>query len=172
MANSYLYDLADSILTLATSYISVDRTGNKKPDRIFVSYGTPVADSCCDQGGQLTVHLAAFNTDGNAIEHDTNKCLVRRHARFLITLYRCHPTQLGKTIPTQKKLDDAALCLYKDLWALENGITDGWQNIVASPCDNVELGPVRLLDPEGGCAGFSVEVIVELDDTTPMDALP
>lgn len=167
MTASYLFDLAETLLDRASDALDVSRTGNPNPKRQFVSMGAPVADQCCEHSGQLTVHLAGFQEDGYALEPKSinNKCVLQLDAHYWVTLFRCYPAGVN---PQPAELNNASERLYKDQWALMDGLKRDWCDIVPDGCDMVRIGLMKVLTPQGGCAGFAVEIVITLSDPDPI----
>lgn len=181
MSVAYLADCAESILNAALSALADATTGRPAPDHVFVSHGPPVGDNCCDNG-QLTVHL---DTMTHSPEDTTGQpggfasapqfgCSILGTPTFVVTLLRC-VTGPGDSeadaVPSTDDLDDDALDLLADLWAL---LTEFYDRILActlipgqANCRDCFIGPVTPLEPSGGCAGWEIRVTITANDPGP-----
>lgn len=131
------------------------------PERTFISPGRPVLD-CCDQ---LAVHVEAvteLNSTGSGQK-------ARQGARTnLVTLIatstRCIPTGTATNPPSTEELMGAAEQLDADAWALWNHVF----NMIRADqlfmlCGEVFWDGLRALAPSGGCAGWTLQLRVQLE---------
>lgn len=131
------------------------------PVRSFVSPGQPALD-CCDQ---LTVHVP------NVVERAATP--KPSHGRLnvpnlLVTITRCVPTgeitASSYTPPSVAEEEAAAAQMNADGWALWNHI---WNQVRAGTfltrCDQVTVGNLTALIPEGGCGGWTLGFAATLD---------
>lgn len=167
----YLATLAEQYLDAGRAALVADTTGHDPPAHVFLSHGEPVADHCCD-GGQLTVHLETA-WDEIVRRGDTRqaRCTIEPRATFVLTLYRCYPglTKAGNP-PKAEALDGASENLLIDLWAIETEIFDRIAEntlFTGVSCAEITLGDITPIADEGGCAGWTIPVTVELNDRGP-----
>lgn len=161
------------------------------PCRKAVVAGTPAADGC-DEGcaapppgeypGQLTVNVVRiFTTNyndfprevafrGNAVVRDSRGCLPPVTAVELnVTVFRCAPIPTDQGCPpTPEQLEASALQLNVDMLAVQQGIicclADAGQSEQHPNGYRYVMGSSRVIDPSGGCVGFSQSLTVSLDD--------
>lgn len=82
-----------------------------------------------------------------------------------VTLLRCYPSVGGDGIPDAAAITAACLTLADDAVALSGGLLDRWSDGTLFPtagihADRVELGSLTPVSPEGGLAGWRVDVDV------------
>jgi hypothetical protein len=159
---------ATDLHDLAAAGQILDTTGNDPINRAFVSHGPPALD-CCDQ---LAVHIANI---GEATTNATDPLGPGfRHARgrvnltvLIVTVTRCHPV-IGDDaqIPTADELTAAAATLNADAWAIWNGLYR-MRNELFAACDLVFFDACVPLPPQGGCAGYVMQIRFELGGYAP-----
>lgn len=176
MSKTYLYDIADDILDVAADALAQTRTGHKTPVRSNVSWGAPPNDGFDDDcTGQLTVHL---DSPQPSLSHDFVRTFDKQDhmivvkAHYTITLFRCVP-QLDDDggAPTSEALAQSAQDLLTDLWCLMTGLYAALQTHTLytgqQRSNDVSIGLVQSLDPQGGYGGFIVRLSVLLNDPGP-----
>jgi hypothetical protein len=171
VAATDLYDLCDEYLTACVAAVATAPGG--EIDRFFVSPGPPAWD-CCPQ---LTVHA------GGPAEGDTaplNPPLQPGHraevgivnlVAMTATVIRCVPTfdeQTGR-FPDAASIDAAAQATLGDCWAIWNhlltlkragGIFAGLDGDARER--EMFLDPAVALNTSGGCAGWQLQIRVQL----------
>ena len=130
------------------------------PARSYVSPGRPAFD-CCPQ---LTVHTgpvtASPTSPGTTTGTSARSALVTVPA-LIATIVRCIPT--GEQ-PATEDMQAAAEQINADGWALWNHIL----NLIRAGdlfqvCGEVFWDGLRPVDPQGGCAGWTLNLRVLLD---------
>lgn len=166
MAADDLQILAEDVL--AASAAILETTGNPALIRKFVAHGPPALD-CCDQ---LAVHVAqigeAPTQAGTVLQPGLRHAFARVNlTALMITVTRCHPV-LDESLapPTPAELTDAAATLNADAWALWNGLFRAQDTLFAA-CDLVFFDGMTPLVPQGGCAGWVMQVRFELGGYAP-----
>jgi hypothetical protein len=92
---------------------------------------------------------------------------------FVLTFGRCYPIVGGGvqiTLPTAAEMTAAASGLDEDVWTVWNYLKSQARSsslFAARPCRSVKVGPATPVVPNGGCAGWTIAVAVELDGYTP-----
>lgn len=165
-----LYDLAAELLAASASILATTTAG--APSIQYVSAGPPAYD-CCDQ---LTVDVGIltygpFNADviaGDAYARLTDN--VVNLVPLNVTHLRCanaKPTGGVKvTLPQAAKMTLDAQTVYEDGWVLWNGLRGAARTgalFEGTPCRIFALSGAQVIAPEGGCVGFGVTLVVELD---------
>lgn len=131
------------------------------PPRRFVSPGQPALD-CCDQ---LTVHAP------NIVERPAGPKPVTGRLNvpnLLVTITRCVPEGkiVGQTFqpPAPTSLEAAAAQIHADGWALWNHIWNMIRNeTFLARCQQVTVGNLTALIPDGGCGGWTLGFAAVLD---------
>jgi len=168
---SDLYDAAESLLAAAATAIAAG--GNVAPAVQYVSAGPPAID-CCDQ---LTVHVqlhvqVAMREAGSQAIPQSRPAV--QMATFVVTAMRCYPIVEGGVqlrVPDGQKLDAAARVVYLDGWALWNGVRTLIRTDRLFPgrwCRSVDTGPMTPMPTQGGCAGWQLPVLAEVDGYSPL----
>lgn len=163
---SSLYDLAAELLThaqAATATTSAGAIGSA-----YVSISDPAYD-CCPQ---LTVHARIGDKPAFAPNQAPGDATHRLRGpslnlfSFRVTLLRCVKIVTPGGVPAPSALNADAALAYEDGWVLWNylagRIRDGslWAGF---PCRDVSLGPLQPVNPQGGCAGWVLDLLVSLD---------
>lgn len=167
---SSLYDLAAELLTQSAAILATTPAG--APSVRYVSLGPPAYD-CCDQ---LTVDVGTiaygpFNSDvvaGDAFARlDQN---VVNLVPLNVTHLRCASAvpQGGTkiTLPQAAKMTVDSQMVYTDGWVLWNGLRGAMRAgtlFAPGACRISALGGATPISPQGGCLGYGVTLIVELD---------
>jgi hypothetical protein len=185
MGATYLYDLADTLLTAAEAALDPTRTGVTVPGYTYVSHDDPVADleGCCSDttegdedvygGGILTVSLGSPDGDPLDFTPPTGQCQMSTLANFTVTLLRCVPALDDDGAPPPAELNASARRLLVDLWCLTTGLRDArrqdiWPSGVV--CKSFTFTNTRALAPLGGCGGWQITVQVATNDPGPQPA--
>lgn len=169
-AASDLYDAASQLLDAAAT--AIEAGGGAAPAVRYVSAGPPAID-CCDQ---MTVHVqlhaqVAMREAGNQGLPQGRPAVPM--ATFVVTTMRCYPIVEGGVtlrVPDGQKLDAAARTIYLDGWAMWNGVRTlirADRLFAGRWCRSVETGPMTPMPTQGGCAGWQLPVLVEVDGYTP-----
>jgi len=176
---AYLDTMAHDLLDAAADALSASRTGTAPPSRVYVSHGRPAVDICEDGDGtgQLSVYLEPARgltivaaPDRPAVPR---QILVEPVALFVVEWWRCHIAFANDgSIPTADELDDAASLLLTDLWCVHTQLLDEQRDgtLVSVNCSRVEVLGAQALGPQGGAAGWNIQVRVGLSDLGPAAA--
>lgn len=163
-----LYDLAAELLTQTQAALATTPAGS--PSRAYVSIGDPPFD-CCDQ---LTVQTAVDQADAGV----SNKLDVQRRLQYgsvnlvalKVTIIRCHPVASAQqdqvAFPSVSVLTTVAQSSYQDAWVTWNYLQKKHRDnalFAGFPCRPVSISALTPITPEGGCAGWTLQVLVELD---------
>ncbi len=160
-AASDLQDLAEDVLAAAEQILAT--TGNPQIARAFVAHGPPALD-CCNQ---LAVHIGAIGEAATQATSILQPGLRHSFARInlttlLITVTRCHPSLDDTGMPPDPdSLTEAAAMLNADAWALWCGLFR-MRDELFEACDLVFFDGSTPLQPQGGCAGWVMQVRFEL----------
>lgn len=153
-------DLLDDLLLEAISALGANPEAEDAPERRYVAHGLPVAD--CDQ---LTVHLVRL-VPRLLEDPRQGRCTILHQAVMETRLWRCWPTGTEKVpTPSAAVIGDAARQLAADGWALWKGLTRAWVEGAwpeGVPCKQVKWGTLEPLTPQGGLAGWRLDVTVQL----------
>lgn len=162
-----LYELADDLLDACTESLDTIPTFAGLEDLLgapalrYVSPGAPYPD-CCDDG-MLAVHVNNI-TDRFARQNDAGAPKLNV-PNLIVTLLRC--TQI---VNEQGELESVDVMqghsrqLYADAWALWNHI----YNLIEvdqflTRCGRVVFQSMQSLQTEGGCGGWQLSFLVQLD---------
>lgn len=167
---SDLYDAAEALLTAAAT--AVEASGQSAPEGRYVSAGPPVFD-CCDL---MTVHVQLH--DDVAMREAGNQGLPQMRPAvpmtvFVVTTLRCYPIVTGGVairVPDAAKLDAASRVIYLDGWSLWNGLRTLIRQdrlFPGRPCRSVGTGSLAPAPTQGGCGGWTLPVMVEIDGWAP-----
>lgn len=174
MPTTYLSGRLSELLTAATAGVTLARTGNAVPSRIYVSHGPPAVDFC-DDNGLLAVYLdnPAVGLDAPSVRIAENTGPQKRMPvlRMCIELWRCVPNldEQGNA-PTAAVLTASANGLANDLWALDtylraNQATLFPTGLAATVIPN--FGDPIPRTPSGNVAGWLLRVQVPVSDAGP-----
>lgn len=160
MTATYIQDLCEALLDEALDGLALARTGHAPPARTFVSHGEPVADfDTCDDG-----LLAVWHGPIGYVQ--TNR-QIRPQTTFYVDVHRCVPTMADDGAPpTPAEMTESADYLNRDLWSLLTYLYDR-ASLVFEGCGPITWGPATALGPEGGIAGWRVEITAVLNDGGP-----
>ena len=166
-----VHDLAADYLSACETVLATTVGG--APAASFLSPGLPALDRQCDM---LTVYETApvvIGQSGATSPGTSMRFGIQTRVGLNAQISRCIPvareTNQRYQPPTTEQLTDAAVKVMEDGWALWNGIVtqlrdgslyEGW------PCDNVDFLAMTPLDPQGGMAGWTLSLAVDLDGYT------
>lgn len=153
-----LYDAAAELLAVASAAApTIGRT--------FVAPGRPPWD-CCPQ---LTVHAEAIAISPSAQDEGALGALSQRQPRIIvvrleITVIRCTPEPVGKTMPLPADLAAAALALLTDAWTIYNNVRAAGRagTLFTGACRYMRTDQASERAEQGGCAGWVIPVLVSL----------
>lgn len=170
MAAFDLYDAAAELLDASAAALATTPGG--APGSRYVSMGPPVYD-CCDL---LTVH-AAETTPVVMAESGSQAMPQLRPAvpmvGLVVTALRCYPIIEGGVsigVPNAATLGAVSRDLYGDGWTLLfylRGLARSNRLFADRPCRAVAIGPLAPTPTQGGCAGWTVTVVVQVDGFDP-----
>lgn len=166
-AASDLHDLAADVLKACEQILDVT---NGAPERAYVSHGLPALD--CDPCDQLAVNVTnigeAPSTAADPLSPGVRKSRVNLTG-LAVTIARCYPTVDSRgRAPTADALTAASRDLNADAWALWNGLWRQRGDLFAA-CDLVLFDGMVPISPEGGCAGWLLQIRFELGGYDPLD---
>lgn len=171
---TYLSSRLGELLTAATAGVTLARTGNAIPSRVFVSHGPPAVDFCTDDG-LLAVYLdkPAVNLDEPSVRITEQVGPKKRMPilRMCIELWRCVPNldEQG-TPPTVTALTTSANGLANDLWALDTYLRANKATLFPTGLASTVIpnfsDPVPR-NPSGNVAGWLLRVQVPVSDGGP-----
>lgn len=172
----YLEDRAHELLTAATTSLTLARTGNAVPSRIYLSHGPPAVDFCTADG-LLTVYAdtpAIKLVDPKADRSkNVGQIFTLPIYRLVVELWRCVPNLDAEgTPPTAAALDASATGLLRDLHALQTGLfLHKWAGTLfpaGMGCADPEISDPIPRNPEGSVAGWLIRVAIPLNDAGPV----
>lgn len=154
LASEYLDACIEALDTVPDS--APGFTGS--PARTFISHGAPAFD-CCDQ---LAVQVrSVFSDNPQPLKNSMRENIVT----LVAWSTRCVPTiDSAGNIPTEVELSASSEQLYADGWALWNHIF----NLIRAEqlftlCGQVIWDGLVAVNPQGGCAGWTLTVRVSTD---------
>lgn len=161
LCSAFLAACEDALDTIPAAEPELSGT----PSRAYVSPGIPALD-CCDQ---LTVDARSVVEDARSPSGPGSGQRARYGARknqvaLVATITRCIPViNDTKNPPAPAEMESAAAQINADGWALWNVL---W-NLVRSGNLFTLCGDssptLRQLAPSGGCAGWTLQMVVELE---------
>ena len=161
LAESYLSACIDALDSIPGS----GAAPGGSPSRRFITHGRPVLD-CCDQ---LTVDVDAVAESSTGNVFGASSKSFKTGWTNLVTLVatdsRCIPVpDAHGNPPPVAEMEASANQLNADNWALWNHV----HHLVAAgelfeQCGEVYFDGIRALQPQGGCAGWVMQVRVSLD---------
>lgn len=174
MSAPSLYDLAKELLDFCV--VALDELPAGAPARRYVAVGLPALD--CEQ---LTVHAFQVGEADTAPRETTMDLLRRGHpyarlnlAFLVITIAReCYPgpTAMNMQVPEPPTVVDlvaASETIYADGWQLWNAVPTALRDgALFSACRFVGWQPMQPLGPEGGMAGWTMPIQVQIDGFEP-----
>jgi hypothetical protein len=159
-----LYDLQQELLDASVASLDTIPTFapglGGAPERSYVSPGLPAFD-CCDQ---LTVHTPAildspFSPDSATGRSARSASVIT--VSLVVTATRCVP---GEPEPAVVDLLAPTQQISADGWALRNHLLNMIRSDeLFSICSEVFWDGLRYVNPQGGCAGWTVNLRVQLD---------
>lgn len=156
-----LRSLLDDVLAEAETALAANPEADDAPERSLVVHGQPHAVDC----EQLTVHLVRV-LPRLLDDPRQGRCTIAHQANIEVRLWRCWPTGTDHDpIPSADKIETAARQLAADAWALWKGLTRAWVEgswPAGVPCKQVKWGTLEPLPPQGGYAGWRLDVTVQL----------
>lgn len=156
MANSHVHDIAEELLAAAVTVLS--DAGIDPPTRQFVAAGE-VADEC----DSLTVALTEI-TQGLPGLPTTNiePWSYAFTGSYQLRIVRC-VTQEDRGPLNPDDLTADAEETYSDAWVLVQGLAEKKANKeLLSSCDSMVIASALPFGPEGGLAGWQINVLVQL----------
>lgn len=170
MSIAYLGDVAQALLDAGTAALATATTGRPLPKHRYITHARPALSGCCD--GVLTVHLGEITHGERYVTDQPQSCAVLHEPTFVITVARCWPTPEAGAVPSDDALDDAAVVLLEDLWALLTELADriGACSLFSgmAACKDASIVDVMPLEAEGGCAGWEIRVRLTTNDAGPV----
>jgi hypothetical protein len=130
------------------------------PERSYISPGLPAFD-CCDQ---LTVHTPSILdspfSPGSSTGTSAKSATVIT-VSLVVTITRCVP---GEPEPAVSDFLEPTSQIAADGWALRNHLLNMIRSDeLFSICDEVFWDGLRFVNPQGGCAGWTLNLRVQLD---------
>lgn len=162
-----VYQTAVDLLACVRRTLALTSTGIPRDMRVFVSPGVPTDDDCCD--GQLAVYVVNMFPSRSFPLQDTlpeNCGAPYTVVTFGVRVTRCIPTGTRDDPPTPTVLQASAAAIYEDAYAIWVGARcclSEWASRAESPLDGV-LSTHNFFEPEGGCVGSELQVLVGLMD--------
>ena len=174
MATTYVQSRLGELLTAATAGLTLARTGNAIPSRLYVSHGPPAVDTCADDG-LLCVYLdtPAVSLANPELRNAQQSGQFRMMPvlRMIIELWRCVPIPDGQgTPPTAAALTTSANALANDMWALLTYLETNRSSIFPTGLAATVIpnrGDPVPLPPKGGAAGWRVKIDTPINDGGP-----
>lgn len=161
-----------AVLLAACDDILATTVGGR-PDSVFLSPGLPALDRQCDTLIVYAVPPSIQTTSPQPSGASGSQLLFgwRNFVGLTALIARCVPVgeeQNGRFIaPSEVELTAAADKVMEDMWALWNGIGSNLASLFDEyPCDDVLFDGLTPLDPQGGFAGWTLAVQVELPGYT------
>lgn len=146
-----LETLAEDILTEARLALAF------APARYFVSHGEPAWDC-----GMLTVHLLRLRPK-LFLDPTSGRCMDVPVAVWRVSLLDCVLTVDGKGKPPKAAdMNAQGLRLVGEGWRLRKALTAACKAGAFGPCQNVSVLPLEPFSPQGGLAGWYVDIEIEL----------
>jgi hypothetical protein len=147
-----LYDLGSSVLAECEALLAQPVTGRRLPQRRYVSHGQPPIEEC---DGVLVVWFSQVEVRQIGLR---DAGITNRVVAVNIDVWRCWPT--GDTQPPQPtELSAASSIVADDCDRLTAGLS-AW---LVERCGPVEWRPAVPLGPQGGLAGWRLQVSLALD---------
>lgn len=153
--------LLGAALDAATAALEQPATETGPPARRYVSHGPPAPD--CEQ-------LAVHALPARLLTAPGPGCVLIPVVPFAVVLYRCVTAVADgpePAPPPAATLDEEARSLAVDGWALLRGILAARRDGVFSPDKgSVTVGPLEAVRPDGGLAGWRLNVEVQAPAAT------
>lgn len=149
---------------VTTAVDALDAYEGGAPERQYVSHGEPGNEAGECECEELTVHLSALQP--RALDTpSSSRCAVIPEVQFCIQLWRGVTVFENTDTPSATTLNDEALALTIDGWALWKHLTGLWKAgtlLDGISCKNVTFGTMEPLGPTGGLAGWQLCLTVEV----------
>lgn len=157
------FDIARGLLNEVE--IELGDTIGGTPPRSCVLAGEVVWDECCEAGGQLWVRITRVYpaSDFPLQDVDASNCWGAYAADLEVGILRCAPTDE----PTCEDLELSAHQTYEEGNVLRRAVLcylRGLTRDYTSGIENVLIGELTVLGPEGGCIGSLLVATIGLDD--------
>lgn len=173
MAADYLNLRLNELLTAAQAALTLVRSGNPIPSRVYVSHGPPAVDLCDDD--LLVVYLdnpAVRLTDPKADRTvQVGQFSVIPIARYIVEVWRCVPGPTDTSVPSAAELNTSALALANDGWALWTGLRLAREAGTLFPAgpqfDDALIQTPIPLPPQGSMGGWRIRVEAQTNDAGP-----
>ena len=170
---THLLDVMTSFLTVACACL--EDTPNGAPEECFISHGPPAFD-CCNLLAVWVERIRPSHGFGEGQYQTGGKlwdrcCELNSVADIGIRLLRpCYPGLVDNPrnpFPGAEKIHGASSDLLIDIWVLECCLSQAACDGVLFPpgtnCLELGIGHASPVQPDGGCAGWTWELTVELD---------
>ena len=173
MGTTYISSRLSELLTAAQAGLTLARTGNVIPSRVYVAHGPPAVDFCAE--GLLVVYLdnPAIGEDGPSVRKAEAVGPTKRMPilRMCIELWRCVPNVSDQGIPpSETDLTTSANGLANDMWALDTYLRVNKLTLFPTGLGSTVIpnfsDPVPL-PPQGGMSGWRWRVQVPISDIGP-----
>ncbi len=139
--------LADDLLAEAVAALVTP------PARQYVAHETPAFDC-----SQLTVSLLRIRPKV-FVDPRQSRCSVVPIAVYRVALVDCVPGPDSKgNPPKQAALNESSQGLNGQAWRLWSGLTAAWKAGAFGDCRHVEFLPLEPFAPQGGLAGYRVDI--------------
>lgn len=173
-----LYGIAAELLSKSAAILAGTPAG--APKNQYVSHGPPAYD-CCDSLIVNTGALAygSFHRGSDLTSANDPKMHVVPYVPLDVTALRCVNRQAMPQGGTQLRgvdlaaINSDAQVVYRDGWSLFCGLRNAYVNgtlFAGYPCRAQEISDALPISPEGGCLGWTVSVLVQLDGFAPAGA--
>jgi hypothetical protein len=163
-----LFDLADTMLSVCVDALALLPAG--APERAYVGHGLPAID--CEQLVVSTYQLPLADTSPRSLPLDRmfkEKYGSLNLPMLVVSIARCYPCiTLDKRqepiFPSVAELTAASELVYADGWQLWNGIKTAKRlGAFGGLCRELAMDPMLPLQPQGGFAGWTIPVEIQLD---------
>lgn len=161
-----VYTTAVDLLECVRAKLALTTSGIGRDMRVFVSPGMPTDEDCCK--GQLAVYVVNMYPSRTFPEQDAtpaNCGSPYTAVTFGVRVTRCIGVPGRDEIPTPIELQASAAQIYEDAYAMWIGARcclESWAS-QSPPLDGV-LSLHQFFEPEAGCVGSELQVIIGLTD--------
>ncbi len=165
-----LHEIAQALLDAGTD--AVDDTIGGPVAESFLSPGLPAFDRQCDfavaWAGQLGMEATAPLAPAPAVGHRFQYAGWVNLPTLNVTVLRCvataRETAKSYQVPSPEQLSDDARKVMEDGWAIWNHVAREilQGNLFGGPCNDIKLQALVPVVPQGGLAGWTLNVAVEL----------
>lgn len=165
------YAVADQLLNVCEQALALLPAGT--PERAYVAHGLPAID--CEQLCVSSYVIAQMDTAPRQLPGDAMfkpKYGSVNVPVFVISIVRCYPVvtldqRQEPIFPSVAELTAASQLLYADAWQLWNAVqTAKREGAFDGLCSELRMDPVNPIQPNGGFAGWTLPVEIELDGFT------